>query len=114
MSHLALLTFAFWALLLGPGLCVGGVVEHLCAGCPEEEASDCSHEEVCSEDPCSDEVLRPDAPLLGRDVLSSALLPSPDQFVTRPSPDDARTFDDPVSSPPDGLPYPESDRPSLR
>jgi hypothetical protein len=38
-----------WAFLVAPGLCGAGLLSHACI-C--DEAQDCTHEELCSQDPC--------------------------------------------------------------
>lgn len=48
-----------WALLASPGLCLAGLIEHICADAPEDEVA-CGHEEACSEDPCLDAMVRPE------------------------------------------------------
>lgn len=48
-----------WALLASPGLCLAGLIEHICADAPEDEVA-CGHEEACSEDPCLDALVRPE------------------------------------------------------
>lgn len=49
---------ALWAILLGPGLCLAGALDHLCSDCTEQMA--CGHEDRCAEDPCTETLLRPD------------------------------------------------------
>ena len=83
-----------WVLLL-PSLCLAGSLQHTCSNCPQGVV--CSHEERCVDDPCLDDLVRPEsapedarfvpAPLelppgllaersflLGRDVLLMGLL----------------------------------------
>jgi hypothetical protein len=60
MHRLLFAAISLWAFLVGPGLCLAGVVEHLCVDCPEKEA--CGHEEDCYSDPCGDFPLPPDSP----------------------------------------------------
>jgi hypothetical protein len=59
MKRMLLITIAIWVLLLSPGLCLAGTLEHFCADSSHNES--CAHEDDCSNDPCSGEVLRPDA-----------------------------------------------------
>jgi len=49
-----------WALLVGPALCSGGVLEHACEEC--DHAEYCDHETECREDPCPESALRPSGP----------------------------------------------------
>lgn len=42
-----------WVLAI-PMLCLGGVFEHACTDCDQEEV--CSHEEDCPDDPCGKSV----------------------------------------------------------
>jgi hypothetical protein len=71
MNRTLLTAFAFWVLLLSPGLCLAGAIEHLCADCPEQAA--CSHEDDCENDPCV-EVLPP--PAMGKVLFASGDLPA--------------------------------------
>lgn len=50
MNKILLITVAFWVLLFGPGLCIAGVIDHICDDCVEETA--CGHEDDCDSDPC--------------------------------------------------------------
>ena len=59
MNRKLLLIISFWVLLLSPGLCLAGALEHLCDDSPQEAT--CNHEDDCASDPCSGEVLRPDS-----------------------------------------------------
>ncbi|MEZ4647182.1 MAG: hypothetical protein R3E97_00105 [Candidatus Eisenbacteria bacterium] len=63
MRNFLLPILAIWAIVASPGLCVAGVLEHLCAGCPETVA--CDHEDDCAVDPCVDSAVRP---VVGADV----------------------------------------------
>lgn len=58
MKRVLFTTLTFWVLLLSPVLCLAGVLEHLCADCPERTS--CDHEEDCVSDPCVDIVQVPD------------------------------------------------------
>jgi hypothetical protein len=60
MNRAAIALLSFWVFLAGPGLCMTGVVQHLCADCPERET--CDHEEDCYADPCGVVPLPPDSP----------------------------------------------------
>lgn len=57
MRRLLLPILTIWAIVASPGLCVAGVLEHLCAGCPE--TASCEHEDDCAVDPCVDSAVRP-------------------------------------------------------
>jgi len=52
MARLVTLSFLVWALLLGPALCMAGLVEHLC-DCNGSVEMQCQHDESCSDDPCA-------------------------------------------------------------
>jgi hypothetical protein len=114
MSRMVLILSTFWVLLAAPALCVGGVLEHFCADCPE--GVDCTHEESCASDPCEGLlVVRPEhqqsndqsaapAPYLAPDFLTPSLA-----LVLGPL-----HVHDPTSQPPQkSLPRPESDLPLL-
>jgi len=58
MKKLVVSAFVFWMFLLAPGLCGAGVLAHACL-CNETEA--CTHEELCSQDPCTQVGTRPGA-----------------------------------------------------
>jgi hypothetical protein len=51
----AILLFA-WSLLLGPALCMGGMLDH---DCPCDVEAQCEHEDTCADDPC-ETLSRPD------------------------------------------------------
>lgn len=57
VTRYLLALLAVWAIILGPGLCVGGVLEHLCLDCAPAAA--CDHEEDCAADPCLEPVVQP-------------------------------------------------------
>jgi hypothetical protein len=46
-----------WSILIAPGLCSAGWIEHLCA---DHEDTACGHETECFDDPCASPTLRPD------------------------------------------------------
>ena len=46
------LLFLVWTVLLGPALCVGGLMEHAC-DCEGVVEVDCEHEDACATDPCA-------------------------------------------------------------
>lgn len=107
-----LLLAGFWALLLSPALCEGGLLGHPC-DCDEHEV--CHHEDGCATDPCAD-VVRPDddvAPFLAAaadgptgftaSVQVDQTIPELPQRHRRPPPDE----------PSRGRPYPDSDLPLL-
>ncbi len=52
--------FIVCALLLGPALCVGGLLEHHCA-CDEGSAVECDHDDSCPTDVCTSVVRTEDA-----------------------------------------------------
>jgi hypothetical protein len=54
MNKIILITIALWVLLLGPGLCIAGVIDHICNDCVEETT--CGHEDNCDSDPCVDDL----------------------------------------------------------
>ncbi len=58
MKRVLLTSLAIWVLLLGPGLCMSGTLEHLCIDC--SEGISCEHEEDCIADPCVENMQRPD------------------------------------------------------
>jgi len=41
-----------WVLLLSPGLCLAGVLEHFCVDSPQGDS--CEHEDFCASDPCGE------------------------------------------------------------
>ncbi len=55
MARITASLLLVWALLLGPALCLGGLLEHAC-DCGED--IQCQHEESCADDPCAS-VTRP-------------------------------------------------------
>ncbi len=97
-----------WVLLLSPGLCLAGAIEHPCPDCPQ--GFSCEHEESCPTDPCV-EMIPQSAP--GLDLGNAACA-----VVLSPAPDPSFRHGVPVPLPavePAGLrgnlPHPESDRP---
>jgi len=109
MKRILIVTIAFWVLLLSPGLCLAGALEHYC-GDNSREAT-CSHEDDCAGDPCTGEALRPDA-AAGLRTMPVGAAPSPDGFSAgtgrpRPSlPLQARLFPDRAPSPRPGTGLP--------
>lgn len=103
-----------WALLLGPALCVGGLIEHTCA-CENESDAGCEHEESCPDDPCASVVRLEERDAqaelevacwqtpLAPDTLGAELGIAKCSWRLKPF------------LPPDrgNLPYPQSDRPQL-
>jgi hypothetical protein len=77
MKRILLTTVAFWVLLLSPGLCVAGALEHVCAGCPE--GITCEHEEDCTADPCGEVLLRPE---VASSTVSIPVAVLPQSFIT--------------------------------
>ena len=104
-------TLALWAIILGPVLCVAGVLEHLCADCPPAES--CQHEDGCASDPCVDVAARTTtAPDSGIPTSLSCLVASP--FFAEVEMDEVPSI--PLEPFPRGrknLPRPESDLPLL-
>jgi hypothetical protein len=50
MKQVLMAFLTLWVLLLSPGLCLSGVLEHFCADNPA--GTSCEHENDCSSDPC--------------------------------------------------------------
>jgi len=72
--RLLLAAVAIWVTVIGPGLCVGGFLQHLCLDCPPADA--CDHEDDCAADPCLEPLVQP--------VLSAANLHFVPSFVILP------------------------------
>lgn len=106
-----LIIFAFWVLLLSPGLCLAGALEHICGDCPGSIT--CAHEDDCANDPCDEELLRPDSPArflaktYGSVLVQGHLTPEPCHVDTYPVRDASLL---PIRA---NLPRPESDLPLL-
>ena len=99
---------ALWALLLAPGLCLAGALEHLCSDCTE--GASCGHEDDCADDPCGDVLLRPDTDSSGgvsapSSAAPTAALPAAPRFL------DLSPLLRAPSLPGKKLPRPESDLP---
>lgn len=110
MKRTLLTALAFWVLLLSPGLCLAGAIEHLCADCPDRTA--CSHEDDCDNDPCVDMV----PPAAGKILFDSGSLPVWNHLIPVTDSTPANTATILWSSLPpvrDNLPRPESDLPLL-
>ena len=58
-----LVTILTLSAALTPLACITGVYAHACYACVDEAA--CSHEEICEDDPCSTQALRPEPPARG-------------------------------------------------
>lgn len=102
---------AVWAIILGPGLCVGGVLEHLGLDCAP--VATCDHEEDCASDPCLEPVVRPVTPVAGALLLPfEALLVRMYVLVTAATSISA-DFVDRVLPERKNLSRPESDLPLL-
>ena len=103
--------FAFWVLLLSPGLCLAGTLEHICGDCPGSIT--CEHEDDCANDPCSEELLRPDSPKRffakthGSVLVQGSLTPEPGLVDVHPARDASLL---PIRA---NLPCPLSDLPLL-
>jgi hypothetical protein len=106
-------SLALWTLLLGPGLCLAGTLQHLCTDCSEGSEIACEHEEDCANDPCADVVLRLDSESIAwKPVPPLAVVPSPG----RPAPyslDMGPIFQELPPLPEKNLPRPESEFPLL-
>ncbi len=106
-----LIIFAFWVLLLSPGLCLAGTLEHICGECPGSIT--CEHEDDCVNDPYGEELLRPDSPTRffakahGSVLVQDSLTPEPPLADTHPVRDASLL---PIRA---NLPRPESDLPLL-
>jgi hypothetical protein len=48
--------FTIWSILLAPGLCSAGWIDHLCA---DHDDASCGHEAECQDDPCASLSLKP-------------------------------------------------------
>lgn len=114
MTRLLTSLFLVWALLMGPALCIGGLLEHAC-GCGDECSAECQHEDSCPDDPCASVVRTED-----QDAQADYDFEGPQVLVDLP------TLDAELASvrwswssrpplPPDrwNLPYAQSDRPQL-
>lgn len=112
MARLTSTLLLVWALLVGPALCVGGLLEHSCE-CGESVA--CEHEDSCPDDPCVTVVRVED-----QDAQANFQFEGPSVLVA------VLTLDADLASvswawssrpplPPDrwNLPYAQSDRPLL-
>ena len=58
-----LVTILTLSAALTPLACIAGLFAHPCYACVDEAA--CSHEEICEDDPCSTQALRPEVPARG-------------------------------------------------
>ena len=110
MKRILLATLALWALLLAPGLCLAGALEHLCADCPE--GASCGHEDDCIDDPCGDVLLRP-AISSNSGVSALSLAVSSAALPAAPRPRTLSPLLRAPSLPGKKLPHPESDLPLL-
>jgi len=111
MKKILLTVLAFWVLLLSPGLCLAGALEHICGDCPDSSA--CEHEDDCSNDPCAIDLLPPgSANYLGK--IISVAVSVQGSFAIGSIHADPLHF--PIALLPpvrDNLPRPESDLPLL-
>jgi len=55
MKRILMTSLTLWVLLLSPGLCLSGTLEHLCADNPTGDS--CEHENDCASDPCGELLL---------------------------------------------------------
>jgi hypothetical protein len=114
MIRILITTLAVWVLLLSPGLCLAGALEHLCEDCPEDITDiTCEHEEDCTADPCGEVLLRPDTASIISALAPVAVLPTglitPESSILDPRP---LLKASPLSSG-KNLPRPQSDLPLL-
>ena len=115
MARLFSSLFLAFMLLVGPAICIGGLLEHAC-DCGQGGAEmQCQHEDSCSDDPCASltapserdarTLLDIEAPWVFLAVVTwnAELAPARWSWSARPS------------LPPDwsNLPYAQSDRPLL-
>lgn len=109
MQRGSLILLLGWVLLLGPALCVSGVMLHPC-DCPA--GAICAHESECSLDPCEDAVLR-DATSVRTGLILAPIADLPTVSSTRPVTTVERTQK--FREIPDRirLPYPPTDLPLL-
>jgi hypothetical protein len=79
-----LIVVTIWSILVAPGLCSAGWIDHLCA---DHEDAACEHETDCMDDPCESPSLRPGSS--GTDVMAApvaAILPGFElSFEARPA-----------------------------
>jgi hypothetical protein len=115
MARLLSSFFVAFMLLVGPAICIGGLLTHEC-GCGEGGAEmQCQHEDSCSDDPCESFTVPQDRDT--RSLLDIEVPRVPLEVVTW----DAelasawRSWSSRPPPPPDGwnLPYAQSDRPLL-
>ena len=52
MSRLITSLLLALTILLGPAMCIGGIIEHSCE-CVGESSMECQHEDSCLDDPCA-------------------------------------------------------------
>lgn len=114
MARLTTTLLLLCALILGPALCLGGLLEHACE-CGSAASVACEHEQECPDDPCASVVrveehdAQANFKFAGLQVLVAVLaLDAELASESRPSP----------SKPPQlpgrsNLPYAQSDRPQL-
>ena len=111
MKKILLTVLAFWVLLLSPGLCLAGALEHFCGDCPESSA--CEHEDECANDPCAIDLLPPGS-AKNLNVSISGAVPIQVSFAIDSIHPDPLHFPEAALSPVrDNLPRPESDLPLL-
>jgi hypothetical protein len=107
MLRLAALLAMAWALMAVPALCFAGVFLHPC-DCGT--SVDCAHEEDCSDDPCTDALVRQDSQggHLVLDILgTTAVMPWPEPVQAPGAPFPAPAVNRP------NLPRPSGDLPLL-
>jgi len=109
MTRLVLTALALWVLLLGPGLCMAGTIEHACPGCEQETT--CEHEDACPDDPCETQLLRPDGTSI---VIAAAPIASVPPSLLAAASSACTTGSRAATGPSHpNLPRPTSDRPLL-
>ncbi|MCA9726539.1 MAG: hypothetical protein R3E12_15745 [Candidatus Eisenbacteria bacterium] len=104
---------ALWALLIGPGLCVTGALEHLCKDEGQATATSCEHEEDCATDPCGDWVLRLDSDPSSLQLSPPALVVPTPVWPEPFSNERALLVSEVPAIPVRSLPRPDSDLPLL-
>lgn len=99
-----------WTLLLGPALCMGGLLAHDC-DCGNEVDSECPHEEACGDDPCTTMTRPEDRDAEGPHDAGVSPVPAVLCPLTAGSPPGSGWTGPPRPLDQRQLPYPPSDRP---
>jgi len=109
MKNTFLGIFTLWALLLAPGLCVGGLVEHACVDCTEIS---CSHEQDCTDDPCNEAMLRV-SPFSPDDLAATMVVVAAGEALTASTSAQTQSFVLDPPPPVGNFPRYQSDQPLL-